>query len=141
MIQNQGFDRTTDLAVQTRLISAFPAAAAAPRAAPVRCHWPSEASVPATVTYKLLLQAHRFRVPLGVIDGPFELTIYFLASRTPDHHDHDSPDFVDIEIPQAARVASSRELASFVIMHESNTATSICARGCREPVIGLIATM
>ena len=60
-----------------------------------------------------------------------------------DHHDHDSPDFVDVEIPHTARVASSRESSSINITHNSNTATSIHASGCvrREPVVDLTAMM
>jgi len=43
-----------------------------------------------------------------------------------DHHNHDSPDFVDVEIPHTAGVASSREpttsSARIVSMQHSNTA-------------------
>ena len=60
-----------------------------------------------------------------------------------DHHDHDRPDFANIEIPYTARVASSHESTSIVIMHDSNTATSIRASGCvcREPMVDLTAMM
>jgi hypothetical protein len=95
------------------------------------------------------------------IDSPFELTpIYFLETSTfdsfndDDHHDHDSPgqrisspDFVDVEIPHAAGIASSRKptppSVPIVSMQDSNSATTPRAgAGARwEPVIDWTTAM